>query len=355
MTLLPEAREAGPLMTPPALSIENLRLTVRGPRSDANVLLGVDLEVGRGESLGLVGESGSGKSMTLRAITALAPPGSRVSGSIRVAGADVLAASGRTLRRLRGREVGMIFQDPRSAINPTRRIGDFLLEACRDAGDDLTATRARAVELLHGMGIPDAERRMTQYPFELSGGLLQRIMIASVLLPRPTLILADEPTTALDVTTQSDVLVLTDDLRRAQGTAMVFVSHDLDLALAVCTRVAVMYAGMIVETGTAHRLREQPRHPYTIGLLASRPPLDRRLDRIPAIPGIPLAAASFSLGCPFLDRCPIRIERCQRELPALVQTPTGSARCHRSTEIASGAVSIDFGATGSAGAVGEAQ
>ncbi|WP_375503039.1 ABC transporter ATP-binding protein [uncultured Jatrophihabitans sp.] len=342
-------------MTVPALSIEDLRLTVRGPKSDANVLLGVDLEVGRGESVGLVGESGSGKSMTLRAITALAPPGSQVSGSIRVAGTDALAARGRALRRLRGREVGLIFQDPRSAINPTRRIGDFLLEASRDAGEDLAATRVRAVELLHGMGIADAERRMSQYPFELSGGLLQRIMIASVLLPRPTLILADEPTTALDVTTQSDVLLLTDDLRRAQGTAMVFVTHDLDLALAVCSQVAVMYAGMIVEIGPAQELRRQPRHPYTIGLLASRPPLDRRLGRIPAIPGIPLAAASFTSGCPFLARCPIRIERCQRELPALTSTAIGRARCHRSAEIASGSVSIDFSATGSAAVLGDAQ
>ncbi len=329
-------------MTQPLVSIRGLRMDLPGDDGPAHILLGIDLDVARGEAFGLVGESGSGKSMTLRCIARLAPPGAHVTGTITVGDADVGGLRRTALRHYRGRTVGFIFQDPRVAINPIRRIGDFLLEAARDSGDDLTATSARARELLANMGITDAARRMRQYPFELSGGLLQRIMIASVLLARPRLILADEPTTALDVTTQSDVLVLTDDLRREQDTAMIFVTHDLDLALAFCSRVAVMYAGMIVETATSDVLRDRPRHPYTIGLLASRPPLDHRLERIPAVPGTPLPAAEYAAGCPFVTRCPVRVQVCHTSLPALTDHPAGQVRCHRADEIAAGTLQIDF-------------
>lgn len=332
-------------MTQPLLSVRGLRMDIPGQDGPAHILLGIDLDVANGEALGLVGESGSGKSMTLRCIARLVPPGAQVTGTMTVADADVGGLGRAALRHYRGRTVGFIFQDPRVAINPIRRIRDFLLEAARDRNEDLAETSGRARQLLENMGIPDAERRMRQYPFELSGGLLQRIMIASVLLARPRLILADEPTTALDVTTQSDVLVLTDDLRREQATAMIFVTHDIDLALAFCSRVAVMYAGMIVEVATSAALRDRPRHPYTIGLLASRPPLDHRLERIPAVPGTPLPAADYATGCPFVARCPVRIQTCHTLLPQLLDHAAGQVRCHRADEIAAGTLQVDFADT----------
>lgn len=313
----------------PAVAIRGLSLFVPGPHGEVQLLDSVDLTLGRGESLAIVGESGSGKSMTLSAISRLLPTGARTTGDVRVNGERVDQLSGRALREYRRAVVATIFQDPRSAFNPIQRIEDFMLEPSRDSDGDPARVRNRALELLERMGIPDGERRMRQYPFELSGGLLQRVMIASVLLAGPDVILADEPTTALDVTTQSDVLSITEELRHEQGTSLLFVTHDLDLAMAVCDRVLVLYAGRVLEVAEAASLRECARHPYTVGLLASRPPLTERLRVLPVIEGSPVPASEAGAGCPFYDRCGVRLPVCREVMPPPVDDLDGWVRCHR--------------------------
>ncbi|MFI6324388.1 ABC transporter ATP-binding protein [Nonomuraea sp. NPDC050556] len=278
------------------LSITDLNLSLGGK----TLVEEVSLTIAPGETLGLVGESGSGKSMTARAVIGLTPPGARLRGSIQFGGEEILGLRGKALRALRARKVAMIFQDPRAHINPVRGIGDFLTEAMiANLGMTARAAAARAVQLMKEVGIADGERRMRQYPHELSGGLLQRVMIASVLAVEPELILADEPTTALDVTTQSEVMAILDEARRERGTAMLLITHDLELAAATCDRLAVMYAGRIVE-----RYTDTPRHPYTIGLLRSRPELFDRPERLHVIPGRPVAAFEADEGCAFAPRCP---------------------------------------------------
>jgi oligopeptide/dipeptide ABC transporter ATP-binding protein len=326
------------------LRLRNLRLGITGDDGrERPILRGIDLTVRAGEAVGLVGESGSGKSMTLRCIARLTPPGARVSGEVQVGGRDVNRLRGNDLRRFRQGEVGYVFQDPRAAINPMHTVGDFLLEPARDRGQDLAAARATATDVLTLMGITDPLRRMQQYPFELSGGLLQRVMIASVLMAEPTLLLADEPTTALDVTTQSDVLALTDRLRRDRGIAMVFVTHDLDLAMAVCDRIVVLYAGQVLEVADAESIRRRPGHPYTRGLLASRPPLDTRLSRIPVIPGTPVSAAAAGPGCPFTTRCALALPVCAVEPPPEHVQAQVQVSCHRAEELTAGNVTVPQG------------
>jgi oligopeptide/dipeptide ABC transporter ATP-binding protein len=303
------------------------------------ILRGVSFAVAPGEAVGLVGESGSGKSLTLRALARLLPDRSRTTGEVLLDGTDTLTLPKGRLRAHR-RDLGMVFQDPRAAINPVHTVGSFLLERARDTGGDLEDARERATSMLRRMGIGDPERRMAQYPFELSGGLLQRVMIASVLMERPRLLLADEPTTALDVTTQSDVLALAGELRREAGTAMLLVTHDLDLANAVCDRIVVMYGGRVLETASTTEIASRPVHPYTRGLLASRPPLTRRLDVIPVVPGTPVAASATGPGCPFASRCPVAVAMCATELPE-ERTVAGSlVRCHRADEVAAGELDV---------------
>jgi oligopeptide/dipeptide ABC transporter ATP-binding protein len=318
----------------PLLRLRNLRLDITGDDGhERPILRGVDLAVQAGEAVGIVGESGSGKSMTLRCVARLTPPGARVSGDVAVDGRHVNRLRGNDLRRFRQSEVGYVFQDQSAAINPMHTVGDFLLEPALDRGQDLDTARASALDLLTRMGITDPRRRMRQYPFELSGGLLQRVMIASVLMAEPTLLLADEPTTALDVTTQSDVLALTDRLRRDRGIAMLFVTHDLDLAMAVCDRIVVLYAGQVLEVSDAESIRRRPTHPYTRGLLASRPSLDRRLPRIPVIPGTALSASDAGPGCPFHNRCGLAIPLCATDPPPRQVRGPVQVSCHRAEEL----------------------
>ena len=303
-----------------------------GPRRP--VLDGIDLTLAPGEALGLVGESGSGKSMTVRAVTRLLPPGAEADGGIRFEGRDVAAMSPAELRGYRDRGVGMVFQDPRAHINPTRRIGAFLTEALiRNRGTGRKEAMARAAAVLAEVGIDDPLRRLRQYPHELSGGMLQRVMIASVLLAEPRLILADEPTTALDVTIQAEVVGILDRLRRERGLGMVFITHDLDLALAVCGRVAVMYAGRIVEIREAEALHQRAAHPYTLGLLGSRPSIDERAERLRAVPGRPVSAFESGPGCAFADRCAHVQPVCHQVRPELEPFQGGLVRCHRVAEI----------------------
>ncbi|HKT01716.1 MAG TPA: ABC transporter ATP-binding protein [Rugosimonospora sp.] len=317
----------------PLLHLRDLRLDLPGDDgTDQPILRGIDLAVHAGEAVGIVGESGSGKSMTLRCIARLTPTGSRVTGEIRVGGKEVNRLRGKDLRRFRQTEVGYIFQDPRAAINPMHTVGDFLLEPARDRGDSRATATTAAIDTLTQMGVTQPQHRMRQYPFELSGGLLQRVLIASVLLARPRLLLADEPTTALDVTTQSEVLALTDRLRRDRGIAMLFVTHDLDLAMAVCPRIVVLYAGRVLEVADTPTIRRAPLHPYTRALLASRPPLDIRLPRIPVIPGTPVSAADAGPGCPFATRCPVALPICATTFPDRTVHPGGTVACHRAND-----------------------
>ena len=318
------------------LDVRDLSVEIATSGGPVPILRDVAFTVAAGEAVGLVGESGSGKSMTLRAIARLLPSTARSSGSITVNGADVGALGRGALRALRSRELGFVFQDPRAAVNPMHRVGDFLTEVARDQRQDVAAATARAVDLLERIGVPDPERRLRQYPAELSGGLLQRVVIAAALMAHPSLLLADEPTTALDVTTQSDVLALVDQLRREQGTAMVFVTHDLDLAVAVCDRVVVLYAGQVVEIAAAASLAHRPLHPYTRGLFASRPPLERRVEPMPAIEGVPAALADVPAGCPFQARCPIVQDRCRTDRPPLAAAGADLVRCHRTDELLAG-------------------
>jgi oligopeptide/dipeptide ABC transporter ATP-binding protein len=316
------------------LEIDDLVVQLPVGGSLRPVLRGIDLRLDAGDALGLVGESGSGKSMTARAIDRLLPAGAVSTGSIRLDGVDVASLRGDDLRRFR-RDVSMVFQDPRSHINPVRRIGDFMTEAVVAHGTmNRRDARARAIELLEAVHITDPADRLRRYPHELSGGMLQRVMIATALMGSPRLLLADEPTTALDVTTQAEVMAILDELRRERGLAMIFITHDLELAAAVCDRTAVMYAGQIVEVNTSRHIEHDPLHPYTAALLQSRPRIDVTLHRLDAIPGQPLSSFEAPSGaCAFADRCTHAVDACRSSAPPLVAVDDGASRCLRLDEL----------------------
>ncbi|MFJ7204897.1 ABC transporter ATP-binding protein [Streptomyces sp. NPDC098789] len=316
------------------LDIQGLRLHL--PNTARPVLDGVDLTVGVRETVALVGESGSGKTLTSRSVLRLLPPGARTEGSVRVVGDDVLTMSSGRLRALRTSTVAMIFQDPRAAINPMRRVGDFLTESLRlTARMPKRAAEERAVTMLDAVGL--TADLMRKYPGQLSGGMLQRVMIAAALMGDPALILADEPTTALDVTSQAEVVSLLGDLRERFGTGLLFVTHDLGLAAAISDRVYVMYAGRIVETGPAEALFASPRHPYTAALLDSTPRLDAPQGRLAAIEGRPPGLREELTGCPFAARCAYATEVCTERAPALLPVagePDRGTSCHHSEQLA---------------------
>jgi oligopeptide/dipeptide ABC transporter ATP-binding protein len=304
--------ETAPAATDALLEVADLRLSV-GPGEGAfEPVTGATLNLARGELLGVVGESGSGKSLTLRAIAGLLPPAiSYRSGEVRVAGIDVREAKGSELRRLHGEAVGMIFQEPMSALNPTMRVGQQIAEAAR-AHKDLSRkeSRAKAIELLERMGFTDPERRYKLYPHELSGGMRQRVMIAIALAGEPQLLLCDEPTTALDATVTMRVLDLLIGLARDLDIAIVFVTHDLGVAARICDRIVVMYAGRVVEEGSAAEVLRRPRHPYTLALLRAVPTRDSTIEELKAIPGTPPAPEEAVPGCPFAPRCEFAQQQC---------------------------------------------
>jgi oligopeptide/dipeptide ABC transporter ATP-binding protein len=319
-----------------AALLEVTGLTVRLPvdGTKRTVLRDVSLEVRPGEALGLVGESGSGKSMTARAIDRLLPAGAQVDGAITFDSQNVGALSGARLRAYR-HQVAMVFQDPRVHVNPVRRIGDFLTDALR-TNRDLPADEARhrAITMLGQVGIEDGARRLRQYPHQLSGGMLQRVMIAAALLTGPRLLLADEPTTALDLITQSEIVAILDELRRDYGLAMLFITHDLELAAAICDRTAVMYAGQIVEVRSSARLHSDPLHPYTAALAAARPDIAVMAGRLRAIPGRPLSAFEAPTGeCAFAPRCAHVQDACRTASPPLTELAGGQSRCIRAHEL----------------------
>jgi oligopeptide/dipeptide ABC transporter ATP-binding protein len=282
---------------------------------------GVSWDVAEGETVALVGESGCGKSVSALSIMRLvaAPAGRIVSGRILFKGRDLLALDEEAMRRVRGREIAMIFQEPMTSLNPVLTIGRQITEGLEThLGMTPTAARGRAAELLSMVGIPDPARRLTQYPHQFSGGMRQRMMIAMALSCEPSLVLADEPTTALDVTIQAQILELMKSLSRRLGVAMLMITHNLGIVARYADRVNVMYAGKIIERGTAREIYANPRHPYTLGLLRSVPRLDEpRRARLDPIEGQPPDLARLPGGCAFAPRCAFRVERCVVERPPL--------------------------------------
>ncbi|MGW4318607.1 ABC transporter ATP-binding protein [Streptomyces sp. NPDC004684] len=311
------------------LEFDGLHITLPLKGEHRTVVHRVDLAVPAGSAVALVGESGSGKSLTARSVLRLLPPAARVGGDVRFAGASIPAMDRAALRTLRSRDVGMVFQDPRAHVNPLRTIGDFLTEGLvATRGTSRRDAEAKAVALLREVGVADAARRLRARPAELSGGLLQRVMIAAALLAEPRLLLADEPTTALDVTTQAEVMAVIDEARAQRGLALLFITHDLALAAAVCDRVAVMYAGSTVEELPASGLHGDAHHPYTRALLASRPDAGAGDEPLRAVPGRPLSAFEAGPGCAFAPRCPAVRDRCTAERPLPGPVGDGVAACH---------------------------
>lgn len=300
------------------LRIEDLRVRFggrSGPRLTA--LDGVDLRLSPGEVLGLVGETGCGKTMTGLSVLRLLPPGAEVaSGRIEFEGEDLLAMPERQVRRLRGRRVAMIFQNPAAAFNPVFTIGWQIERVMAEHLDlDRRARRARLVEVLHEVGLPDVDRVAGAYPHQLSGGMLQRAMIAMALVNRPSLVIADEPTTALDATIAAQILVLLRRLQAEHGFGVLFITHNLAAVRQVCDRVAVLYAGRVIETAPTGELFAAAQHPYTRGLLASAPSIAARGSRLAAIEGSVPADPGAVIGCSFAPRCPLVFDECRRVRP----------------------------------------
>jgi len=317
----------------PLIEIRDLRIRFHGDNGRiTHAVDGVDLSVANGATLGLVGESGCGKSVTSLAIMGLLPKQSaEISGAIRFDGFDLLKTSDQTLRDLRGNRLAMIFQEPMTSLNPSFTIGDQIIETIlRHRGGSRKSARERAVELLRRVHIPSPERRIDEYPHKLSGGMRQRVMIAMALACDPRLLIADEPTTALDVTLQAQILELMRELKAASGAAIILITHDLGVVAEVCDEVAVMYAGEIVERAAVNELFANPQHPYTVGLLGSIPRLDRRTSHLATIEGMVPNMADPPAGCRFAARCPFVLVACTKAPPPLIEvSPNHLSRCIR--------------------------
>ncbi|MFE3186677.1 dipeptide ABC transporter ATP-binding protein [Streptomyces violascens] len=330
------------------LDVEDLHVSYAGSsRTPLPVVRGVGFSLRRGEVLGLVGESGAGKTATALALLGLLPPGARATGSVRLLGTELVGLPVRDLARLRGRRIAMVFQDPLAAFNPAQHIGDQIGEAVRihqRPRRERELARGRARELLESVGVPDPSRIARSYPHELSGGLRQRAMIAMAIANDPDVIVADEPTSALDATVQAQVLDALENARRATGAALLLVSHDLGVIAGTADRVAVMYAGRIVETAPVDALFARPLMPYTLGLLGSVPRLDAAVPLTP-IPGGPPAPGSAGPGCSFAPRCPLAAEACRTEEPELAGSEGHLAACVRQGALAGRAAADLFPAS----------
>jgi peptide/nickel transport system ATP-binding protein len=313
----------------PLLSVADLTVRFEAERT-VNAVNGVSFDLAQGEVLGLLGESGSGKSVTLRALLRLHDPRkSRQGGRIVVEGSDVMALEGRSLERYRGGIASMIFQEPGLAFDPVYTIGAQIAETVRaHDGADAPTAKARALEMLDLVQIPQARRRYDAYPFEMSGGMRQRAMIALALSCRPRLLLADEPTTALDATVQIQILLLLRELQRSLGMSVIFVTHDIGAAVEVSDRLAVMYAGRIVEEGAVEEIVEAARHPYTAALLAATVSPGSRGRELPAIPGAPPDLGRLPPGCAFAPRCARATSECMASVPVLLGAGHRSACVH---------------------------
>jgi oligopeptide/dipeptide ABC transporter ATP-binding protein len=312
------------------LEIRDLHVSIAGSDEETEVVRGLSLNLRLGEFLGIVGESGSGKTMTALSIMGLLPSGAQIrTGSIRFEGDELVHAPRRLLDRVRGRRMAMVFQEPMTSLNPLMRVGQQVAEPLLlHKMAPKRSARKQAEDQLRSVGIPDAARRASSYPHEFSGGMRQRAMIAAALIGEPKLLIADEPTTALDVTVQAQILRLLRDRERSHGNAVIFVSHDLAVVSRLCDRIAVMYAGRIVETGKTNALLTAPKHPYTRALLNALPNEDTRpRERLQAIAGEPPNLANLPSGCPFAPRCPFKAERCTVEEPELIKFGESEAAC----------------------------
>jgi peptide/nickel transport system ATP-binding protein len=324
-------------------------LTVSFPTDDGVVeaVRGVSYKVYPGQAMGIVGESGSGKSVSSMAIMGLLPKNARITGSVRFRGRELLGLGEKDYSKIRGNEIAMIFQDPLTSLNPVYSIGYQIAEAVRAHHDvSKDAARDRAIELLGVVGLPFPEQRVDSYPHELSGGMRQRVVIAIAMTNDPDVIIADEPTTALDVTVQAQVLEALEAAREATGAALVLITHDLGVIAGHAERICVMYAGKLVETGTIEDVFYRPRMPYTLGLLGSLPRMDQaRQERLTPIKGAPPSLLNLPPGCPFTPRCPLAADICDAEEPALEEVhETGhSAACHFRDRVADVAAADIFG------------
>ena len=331
------------------ISLEVTDLTVTFPTDDGDVqaVRGVSYQLRRGESLGIVGESGSGKSVSSLAVMGLLPKSAKVTGSIKFQGTELLGSSDRELNKVRGKQIAMIFQDPLTSLNPVYRVGAQVAEAVLAHNDvSKKEARDRAIELLKIVGIPFPEQRVDNFPHEMSGGMRQRVVIAIAMANNPDVIIADEPTTALDVTVQAQVLEALEAARAETGAALVLITHDLGVIAGHADRICVMYAGKLVETGSVDDIFYRPRMPYAVGLLGSLPRLDSsRGGRLSPIQGAPPSLVNLPPGCPFTPRCPLAREVCDEIEPPLVVTDASShlAACHFHTEVAGRSASELFG------------
>ncbi len=309
------------------LEVTDLRTTLFTRRGEMKAVDGLSLKVAAGETVALVGESGCGKSLSALSIMRLLPdpPARIVGGAVRLNGRDLVALPEESMLDIRGREIGMIFQDPMSSLNPVATVGKQIAEVLTTHTElGPHQARVRALELLEQVGMPDAERRLGAYPHQLSGGMCQRVMIAMAIACNPTVLIADEPTTALDVTVQAQVLALLKKLQAEAGMAMIFITHDLGVVAETADRVVVMYAGRKVEESSVDALFEQPLHPYTTGLIGATPiPGAERAARLADIPGMVPPLNALPRGCAFAPRCPRAMERCRQELPELKELRPG--------------------------------
>jgi peptide/nickel transport system ATP-binding protein len=328
-------------LAPALLRVEDLKTYFYTDTAVIRAVDGVSFEVAAGETLAIVGESGSGKSVTAMSILKLVaqPPGRIVGGRVLFKGRDLVPLANEQMRAIRGKEISMIFQEPMTALNPVYTCGEQIMEALvlHERIDRRTA-RGRAIQMLERVGIPAASQRVDEYPHQMSGGMRQRVMIAMALACHPAILIADEPTTALDVTIQAQILELLKELQREMGMAVILITHDLGVVAETAHRVAVMYGGQIVEYADVRAVFRQPLHPYTAGLQASLPKLGEIVDRLRVIPGTVPNPARFPEGCRFHPRCPVMIPKCLEHPRLDPIVGDHLARCWRSHEIAAGAI-----------------
>ncbi|WP_405431495.1 ABC transporter ATP-binding protein [Micromonospora sp. NBC_00617] len=318
------------------LEIADLQVAFPGPSGPVKAVNGVSLQVDSGQTLAILGESGSGKSVTAQTVMGILDvPPATITGSVQLRGRELLTLPRKQRDRLSGEEIGMVFQDAMAALNPVFTVGHQIMEVLRvRRGMSKGDARRRAIELVDRVRIPAAKDRIRDYPHQFSGGMRQRIMIALAVCLEPDLLIADEPTTALDVTVQAQVMELLAEIQRDSGMGLLLITHDLGVVAEVADDVAVMYAGRIVERGTVEQIFAGPAHPYTEGLLASMPRVDRRDEQLYAIPGVPPNPARLPAGCPFHPRCPRATDECLGTLPPLRALPANRASaCHHHEEV----------------------
>lgn len=321
-------------MTNAVLQVKDLSVTFNTPEGEVKAVAGLNFSLMARQTLGIVGESGSGKSQTAFAMLGLLAKNGRATGSIVFDGQEILNMPQKFLNRLRGKEIAIIFQDPMTSLNPYLKIKDQLIEVLRfHKGMSQKDALSRAWQMLEAVKIPEAKRRLNMYPHELSGGMRQRVVIAMALLCNPKLLICDEPTTALDVTVQAQIMTLLDELKTEFGTSIIAITHDLGVVAGSCDRVLVMYAGQTMAYGAVDDIFYNPLHPYTVGLLGAIAPLDKDVPRLPTIAGNPPNLLSLPKGCPFAPRCQLVDDVCQEPAPLTYLKNNRARACHMSQDV----------------------